>query len=461
MRLIVLLASASGLFADADWPRFRGPNGAGVAEGNPPSAFGPVKNVAWKVTPPAGKSSPVIVNGKLILTGHNGDSFLTVGYDASTGRELWRRELKRRNTQKRHKLNDAAAPTAAADSRRVVIFFSEFGLASYSLDGKEEWTFPLDAMASMQGVSASPVLHGDSAYLVIDQALDSFVLALNAANGELRWRKPRPDAVGGIYSSPVIFTSGPEPVLGVLGDIEFSAYSLRTGERVWWVSGLPSQAKTSPAVSGDRIVMSVNAMAEEAQIPVFAAVLAADANGNKRLDLDEAKGVPRAVFPTVDRNRDNQIDEAEWTAFRLQALQPSATLSIRPRGLGDITKTAIEWRALRAVPNVPSPLVAGGFVYTVRNGGVAGIYDAANGDVKKEFRLPGALGDYYASPVAAGKRIYFASMEGKITVLEAGAEGRVIATIPMEEEIFATPAIVGDALYIRTQQNLYCFRAKD
>ena len=80
---------------------------------------------------------------------------------------------------------------------------------------------------------------------------------------------------------------------------------------------------------------------------------------------------------------------------------------------------------------------------------------------KKEFRLTGALGDYYASPVASGKHVYFASMEGKITVMEAGADGRVVSTIPMEEEIFATPAIVGDALYVRTQQGLYCFRKAD
>jgi outer membrane protein assembly factor BamB len=110
---------------------------------------------------------------------------------------------------------------------------------------------------------------------------------------------------------------------------------------------------------------------------------------------------------------------------------------------------------------VPSPLSTGGLVYTVRNGGIAGIYDAASGAVKKEFRLTGALGDYYASPVASTKHIYFASMEGKISILEAGAEGKIVATVPMEEEIFATPAIVGDALYVRTQQSLYCFRKAD
>ena len=232
MRVFVLPAVVFSLLPGADWPRFRGPNGAGVTDGNPPADFGPAKNLAWKATPPLGKSSPVIVGGKLILTGHNGESFLTVGYDAATGRELWRRELKRSNAQKRHKLNDAATPTAAADSRRVAVFFSEFGLASYTLDGKEEWTLPLDSMSSMHGVAASPVLHGDTAYLVIDQARDSYVLAVNAANGELRWRQPRADSAGGVYSSPVVYNGGPEPVLGVLGDIGFSAYSLRTGERV-------------------------------------------------------------------------------------------------------------------------------------------------------------------------------------------------------------------------------------
>lgn len=453
MRWIVWAAAGLCLFAENEWPRFRGPNGAGVADGSPPADFGPSKNLAWKAKPPAGKSSPILVQGKLILTGHEGDALLTVAYDAATGRELWRRDLKRRNAQKRHKLNDVAAPTASADGKRVVVFFTEFGLASYSLDGKEQWTLPLGEMGSMQGVAASPVLHEDTVYLVIDQARDSFLLAVNAANGEQRWRKPRPDAPGGIYSSPVLFTAGPEPVLGVLGDIEFSAYSLKNGDRVWWVSGLPSQAKTSPAVVGDRIVLSVNAMAEESQIPVFAAL-----NGGQSLPLAEAKGVPKAVFATVDRNRDSKIDEAEWVAFREQALQPSATLAIRPKGRGDLTKTAVEWRAQRAVPNVPSPLVAGGIVYTVRNGGVAGIYDLATGEVKKEFRLPGALGDYYASPVATGKHVYFASMEGKITVLATGAEGQIVSNIDLGEEIFASPAISGNAIYIRTMAGLYCFR---
>ena len=452
--LLIVIATACA----ADWPSFRGPNGSGVSTGTPPVDLGPMKNVAWKATPPQGKSSPVIVNGRLILTGHSGESLVTVSYDAVTGKEQWRSELKKRNIQKRHKLNDAAAPTPAADARCVVVFFAEFGLAAYSHDGRELWRMPMDAFSSMQGVSASPVLHHDSVYLVVDQAKDSFVMSVNAVNGEVRWKQPRPDASMGVYSSPVIFERGAEPVLGVLGDLEFVGYSLKTGARVWWVSGLPNQAKTSPTAVGDRIVLAVNSAAEEAAIPPFGALLPSDANGNKIIEFEEAKGVARGVFSIVDRNSDARIDETEWALFREKALKPATMVSLRPRGRGDLTNSAIEWTVQRAVPNVPSPLSTGSLVYTVRNGGIAGIYDAATGNAKKEFRLTGALGDYYASPVASAKHVYFASMEGNISILEAGAEGKIIATIPMDEEIFATPAIVGDALYVRTQQSLYCFR---
>ncbi|MBM3753621.1 MAG: hypothetical protein FJW38_06540 [Acidobacteria bacterium] len=349
---------AAAVACAADWPAFRGPNGSGLAAGNPPVEFGPSKNVGWKVSPPQGKSSPVIVGDKLFLTGHNGEALLTVAYDTATGKEQWRRELKRRNTQKRHKLNDAAAPTAVADAKRVVVFFSEYGLAAYGHDGKELWTIPMDSFASMQGVSTSPVLHNDSVYLVVDQTRDSFVMAVNAANGEVRWKKKRPDASMGVYSSPVIFSRGVEPVLGVIGDLEFTAYSLKTGERVWWVHGLPNQAKTSPSVNGDRIILAVNSAAEASAVPAFATVLETDANGNKMIEFDESKGLARGIFAVIDRNGDKIINEAEWTAFREKATKPATTMSLRPRGRGNLTNSAIEWMIQRAVPNVPSPLVA-------------------------------------------------------------------------------------------------------
>jgi outer membrane protein assembly factor BamB len=296
MRLATFLLLASLGAGAQNWPRFRGPNGAGLFDGDAPADL---STPAWKVPLPAGKSSPILAGGKILLTAHEGDELLTLAFDARTGRPLWRNALKKRYAMRRHKLNDSAAPTPAADSERVAVFFPEFGLAAYSLDGKPLWTHPLEEMSSMQGVSASPLLENGAVYLVVDQSRDSYLLSLNAATGKLRWKHPRPDSPGGVYSNPVLVDAAGEKALGVLGDLEFNAHSLATGEKLWWVSGLPSQAKTSPAVRGGEIVLAVNAMAEESQIPVFAALLAADANANNALDLDEAKGVPRAVFPTA------------------------------------------------------------------------------------------------------------------------------------------------------------------
>ena len=48
----VAVSAAVGLGADEPlaWPRFRGANGSGVADGQkPPVEFGPDKNIKWKV----------------------------------------------------------------------------------------------------------------------------------------------------------------------------------------------------------------------------------------------------------------------------------------------------------------------------------------------------------------------------------------------------------------------------
>ena len=54
----------------ADWPRFRGPNGQGVAAdgAKPPVEFGPAKNLAWKADLPPGHSSPVVSAGRVFLS---------------------------------------------------------------------------------------------------------------------------------------------------------------------------------------------------------------------------------------------------------------------------------------------------------------------------------------------------------------------------------------------------------
>jgi hypothetical protein len=70
----------------------------------------------------------------------------------------------------------------------------------------------------------------------------------------------------------------------------------------------------------------------------------------------------------------------------------------------------------------------------------------------------GVGGQYAASPIGAGGRIYAAGVDGTITVFEAGDTLHVLARNELGERILATPAIVGDTLYVRTEKHLWAFR---
>lgn len=93
----------------------------------------------------------------------------------------------------------------------------------------------------------------------------------------------------------------------------------------------------------------------------------------------------------------------------------------------------------------------------VKTGGIITALDPATGRLLKQGRSPGALGEYYASPVAADGKVFLANTEGKLTVLKAGAEWEVLAVNDLNEEISATPALSGGRLYVRTRGALYCF----
>src|SRR5262245_27600370 len=98
MKALVALTAFSGLVAVAElglagneqaaWPRFRGPDGSGVAENEkPPVEFGPDKNVKWKVAVPSGLSSPIVAGDNLVLTAFDDGKLFTIAYRRSDGKE--------------------------------------------------------------------------------------------------------------------------------------------------------------------------------------------------------------------------------------------------------------------------------------------------------------------------------------------------------------------------------------
>jgi outer membrane protein assembly factor BamB len=137
-------------------------------------------------------------------------------------------------------------------------------------------------------------------------------------------------------------------------------------------------------------------------------------------------------------------------------LMKSTQCAVRTGGTGDVTESHRVWAELKGVPEVPSPLLCRGRLYSVKNGGVLICRDAANGRMVFEERM-GAAGGYFASPVAANGRLYTASDRGVITVLEAGDKLQVLAQADLKEAIMATPALVDRAIYVRSAGYLWVF----
>jgi outer membrane protein assembly factor BamB len=128
-------------------------------------------------------------------------------------------------------------------------------------------------------------------------------------------------------------------------------------------------------------------------------------------------------------------------------------------GQGDVTTSNVVWRLDKGYPNIPAPLIYRGVMYLMKEGGIVSSVDPASGKVLKQGRTPNALEPYYASPVAADGKVFVASASGKVTVLKADAQWEIIATNDLGEEIWATPAIAGNNLFIRTHDAVYAFAA--
>ena len=164
-------------------------------------------------------------------------------------------------------------------------------------------------------------------------------------------------------------------------------------------------------------------------------------------------------FGWLDANNDGYIERAEWDFVRNSTTLGHGVTAVRLAGTGDLTSSNVVWRVQKAYPSIPSPLIYRGVMYLIKEGGIVSTLDPASGQVLKQGRTPNALEEYYASPVAADGKIFLVSASGKVTVLKASAQWEIMATNDLSEEVWATPAIAGSSLYIRTRNALYSFSA--
>ncbi len=447
--------------ARASWPRFRGPNGSGVAiDGELPVHFGPTNQVIWKTPLPSGASSPCLWGDRIFLTGYDGAKLETLCLDRRTGQVAWRRTAPATAIEKVTSMGSPAASTPVTDGRRVYVYFGSFGLLSYDGDGREEWRKPLPTPVTQHGTGTSPILEGDLLLLVSDQDVDAYVLAVNRNTGQTVWKTERPGCRRG-FCTPLIWRDAGEPVLIVPGTLRVVAYRLTDGQPLWRVDGLPNEMCASPALgAGLLFVSGWTPGAGETKFPSFQSLLEqADADKNGSLSRAEAPpGPAQQHFPYIDANKDGQITRAEWEAMaEIFAKSTNALLAIRPGGAGDVTTTHLAWRETRGLPYVPSPLFYRDRLYLVKNGGLISCFNATNGVASYVEQKLGAAGDYYASPVAANGKICVASRRGVLTVFEAGDVLKVLAQNELGETTLATPAVSGHCLYVRTQDHLFAF----
>jgi outer membrane protein assembly factor BamB len=465
----MLLLYALPLFAQKEWPQFRGPNASGISEEtNLPASFGPGENVIWNTPVPMGNSSPVVAGDRVYLTGFEKERLLTIALDVLTGRVLWQREAPRPRKQVIERpSNGPASASPVSDGRSVFVFFQDFGLLAYDRDGKEMWCLPLGPFNNPFGHGASPILAGNALIMNIDQDTGSFLLALDKESGRVLWRTERPFAQRG-YATPVLYRD-PAGVLqvAVAGSYRLSGYDVQTGKEVWWIRHLPWQIKPTPVISNNEIYFVTYSgesdPGSQQKVPSFQEALAKwDLNKDGKISKDEIPdaGAKERFDEYLDLDDTGFLEERDWQQYQERRLGENGLRAYRLGGKGDLTESNLLWKNARTLPNVPSPLAYRGVLYTLKEGGILTSFDVRTGAILKQGRIDGALGDYYASPIAADGKLYMVSEEGKAAVIQAGAQWQVLKVNDLQDGCKGTPAIADGKLYIRTYGMLYCFSSQ-
>lgn len=477
--ILAMVAAGATLRAAAEnWVRFRGPNGTGISAAvNVPVEFGPDKNVKWKTPLPPGHSSPVFTNTHIFLTAHTPEKdaykLLVIALDRKTGRKLWEHEVPRRQLGRRENVNGPASPSPVTDGANVYYFFQDFGLISYTADGRERWRLPLGPFTMFYGFGASPILEDGKLILAVDQDADPYLLAVDARTGKQAWRVARPHVISG-YSTPTIWRpkDGPAQIL-IPESFQLTAYSIIDGKQLWWVRGLACEMKSVASIDEDTLYVNGWGFGQNqagTQIPTvdFAeglkrfdtnrdGVIGRDETARDTKDRMERMLRPEAGFDAFDGNRDGTLDAKDWAVFRAMLAAENGLIAIKLGGSGDMTERSVKWKYLRPVPQVPSTVLYQGVLYMVNDSGILISFNPHTGEVIKQGRLKGAIDKYFASPIGADGKVWLASQDGTISVVTARGDWEVLQVNTLDDEVFATPVPADGELFVRTRSALYNF----
>ena len=460
-----LILAVHSFAAEAWWPQFRGPNCSGVsATARPPAAFGPGTNQLWKVAAPAGMSSPVVWGDRIFLTAFDAGKLEVHCYARKDGKLLWKRAVSTGKLEEFHSTEGSpAASSCATDGRRVVSYFGSYGLICHDVAGKELWRHPLSLAetAGGFGTGGSPTLVGGLVLLNRDMLKGCLLLAVDLKTGKRAWEAARPDVTQS-YGSAIVWKHGGVDEVVMSGSLKLKAYELKTGAERWSLTGMPSFTCTTPVVGDGLLFFAGWAPGKgDSPMPTFEQTAANfDKNKDGAITPDEVKGTPlESFFRAQDLNGDGKITAEDVDGMKaMMSKGENLLVAVRPGGKGELSASNVAWKQTRGLPYVPSPLYYRGHVYLVKDGGMVSCYDAKTGAPAYQQERLNALGNYYASPVAADGRVIVASLDGKVTVFAAGGDApKILHQVDFQERIAATPALVESNLYLRTPTALYAF----
>lgn len=436
LALILILLPTCLTAAIANWPQFRGPESRGVAEGDAlPDRWSATENVAWKTEIPGrGWSSPVVWGNRVFLTtainagatetlkkglyfgGNRPDppdavhQWKVFCLDLQTGRVSWERQVHEGKPQTAiHLKNSFASETPVTDGQRVYCYFGNVGVFAFDLEGNPAWTRRLEPhkMRNGWGTAASPVLHGDTLYLVNDNDEDSYLLALDRATGEQRWRVSRDEKSN--WSTPLVWENEHRTEIVTLGTGAVRSYDL-AGKLLWSLEGMSTITIATPYAHDGLLYFSSGYVGDPFR-PLYAV------RPGARGDISLQEG-----------QRSN-----EWIA----------------------------WCREKAAPYNPSTVVYKDRLYVLYDRGLFACFDPRDGsDVFGPERLPNGRA-FTASPWAYDDKVFCLNEDGLTFVLKAGDEYKLLHTNQLADDDIgmATPAIAGDRLLIRTSARVYCIRS--
>lgn len=399
---------ARPLHAD-NWGHWRGESGNSVStSATPPLEWTETKNVKWKVAIPGkGSGSPVVWENKVfVVSGVPVDGggqlpksqFKLFCFDRENGKLLWDRvAIEATPHQETHQTNNFASASPCTDGQHVYAHFCSRGLYCFTMDGELKWKRDFGQMNTRNsfGEGSSPTLAGDLILVPWDHEGPSALYALNKLTGETVWKAERDEPT--CWATPLIVEQAGRQQVVMNGQNYARSYDLKTGKELWRCSGQTERPAAS-AVAGDGLIY-VGSGYRGAFLGAFAA--------------------------------DSQ---------------------------GDIANSqSVVWSVSRDTPDVASPLLSGNRLYFYK--GKSGQLTCVNAKTGQAYysaaRIDG-LKSIYASPVAAGGRVYLTDRSGLTVVIKDADKLEVLASNSVGETVDATPAPVDDELFIRGENHLFC-----